>query len=106
MADKYLPNGGLNPIWCMEDDARKEADAIMESIEDLFDCDGVHTRLELDLGDGVKAHIEPDDDEYEDDGNDNIDMISKYEAKFQFIKMHSDNPEDLKLAREIIGLDN
>lgn len=107
MANKYLPNGALNPIWCMEDDARKEAEAIKESIEDIFDCDGIEAGLELDLGEGVVAHIgkvlgdEDDDDDYDD-----IDPLSDYEAKFQFIKMHSDNPEDLKLAREIVGLDN
>jgi hypothetical protein len=104
MADKYLPNGGLNPIWCMEDDARKEAEAITESIESLFDCDGITTHLELDLGEGVAAHIEKIYNEYDDE--DDIDILSDYEAKFRFIKMHSDNPEDLKLAREIVGLNN
>ena len=106
MANKYLPNGALNPIWCMEDDARKETEAIMESLEDIINNGGINTSLELDLGEGVTAHIGSIyDDEVCDDDDDDIDMFSDYEAKFQFIKMHSDNPEDLKLAREIVGLD-
>ena len=105
MANKYLPNGALNPIWCMEDDARREAESIKESIADIFDCEGIAAGLELDLGGGVTAFMEQVYDE-EEDGDDDSDKFSEYEAKFQFIKMHSNNPEDLKLAREIVGLDN
>ena len=35
-----------------------------------------------------------------------ITLDEELEIKFNFIKRHSDNPEDLQLAREIAGLPN
>lgn len=96
MASKYLKGGALNPAWCDEQDAA----LLTESIMELYDLFGDDMDLDLELTEGVNITI----------SNKNKEMCkiinteSDYEAKFNFIKNHSATPEDLKLAREIIGL--
>ena len=102
MANKYLPGGALNPAWCDEQDANMEAERITDALLDIFNDDLIDADVALNLGDGVMVTICNKDE-------DDISKIKscsedEYEAKFQFIKRHSDNEEDLKLAREIIGL--
>lgn len=100
MADKYLKGGSLNPAWCDEQDAIAESESIKQAINDLLECMETDVNFEIDLGGGISVSATP---------NYNSDEIlfieDDYEAKFNFIKRHSDNPEDLKLAREIIGLE-
>lgn len=104
MANKYLPGGALNPIWCDEQDAEEMAESITESIMDIFECDDIDAGIEIDLGEGVVLNAQKSSSNR---NNGNLCIADNdYEAKFNFIKQHSGNPEDLKLAREIIGLKN
>ena len=105
MANKYLPGGGLNPIWCDEQDAIEEVERISSALENIFDDDSMDADVSLDLGEGVTLNLSKKDYNSDDDNDvDDRNFEDIYEAKFNFIKRHSDNEEDLKLAREILGL--
>lgn len=102
MANKYLKGGALNPAWCDEQDAKAMTESIIDSLYDLF-TNGVDIGISLQLGEGVDISLSRKP------MNMNtmctiVDTESEYEAKFNFIKNHSGTPEDLKLAKEIIGL--
>ena len=102
MARKYLKGGALNPAWCDEQDVAYETESIMNSLYDLFNMD-MDLDLNLDLAEGVNVNIS--NKRIEEDMCTIVNIIDDYEAKFEFIKRHSGSPEDLKLAREIIGLE-
>lgn len=102
MADKYLKGGALNPAWCDEQDRALLTESIKNNLCDLFN--NMDIDLNLELAEGVNVIISnKNDDEPKDMCM--IDTERDYEAKFNFIKNHSSTPEDLKLAREIIGLE-
>ena len=100
MTRKYLKGGALNPAWCEEQDAAMQAEWICECLEDLFKT-GMEMDLNLQLSDAVNVNLS--NRSYEEMFS-SMEAESIYEAKFNFIKNHSDTPEDLKLAREILGL--
>ena len=101
MANKYLKGGALNPAWCDEQDAALLKESIFDTICNLFDT--MEIDLDLELTEGVNINI----------SNKPqlktmctiVDADNDYEAKFNFIKRHSDTPEDLELAKKIIGLE-
>ena len=103
MADKYLKGGALNPAWCDEQDAALMKEEIMDSICNLFD--NIDINLDLQLGDAVNVHIS-NNKELKNNMCTIIEPEKEYEAKFNFIKRHSDTPENKKLAMEIVGLNN
>lgn len=98
MADKYLKGGALNPAWCDEQDAKIETESIINSLYNLFDQ--LDINLNIQLGDSIGIGISKDKNLKDMC----INTEGDYEAKFKFIKNHSDTPENLKLAKEIIGL--
>lgn len=103
MANKYLKGGALNPVWCDEQDAEIFSESITDSIFNLLDI--LDINFDLQLMEGVNINVS---NKRKDEGRIMCDIINTenyYEAKFNFIKNHSGTPEDLKLAREIIGLD-
>ena len=103
MANKYLPGGALNPIWCEEQDAEEMTESITESLMDIFESDDIDADVQINLGEGVIVNARKSS------SNESRNVCiaeNDYEAKFNFIKQHSDDPDDLKLAREIIGLKN
>ena len=103
MANKYLKGGALNPAWCNEQDAEIITNNIMESISGLFDIMDID--LNLQLGEGVCINVSKKCKEKEPMNMCTIiDTESDYEAQFNFLKNHSGTPEDLQLAKEIIGL--
>ena len=99
MANKYLKGGALNPAWCDEQDAKIETESIINSLYNLFDQ--LDIDLNIQLGDSIDVSISKDKNLKD---MCTINIEDNYEAKFKFIKNHSDTPEDLKLAKEIIGL--
>jgi len=103
MAEKYLKTGALNPAWCDEQYVAHQTERIMDGLEDFLNGD-IDANLSLDLGDNVSLNISGK----RTNNKSMCELVGidekDYEAKFNFIKQHSDNPEDLKLAREIIGL--
>lgn len=101
MARKYLPGGALNPAWCDEQDRLLQTESINSALSDLFDTMDID--LNLKLGEGVDVSISNKNKEPKSMCV-SLDTESEYEAKFNFIKRHSATPEDLQLAREIIGL--
>lgn len=104
MARKYLPGGALNPIWCDEQDAEREKKYVSDLV-DLFMTlsDGPNVNMDLEMGDeGV--HIKLSGNKVQKVVCQNIDSYNDYEEKFEFLKTHSDTPEDLELAMKIIGL--
>lgn len=99
MASKYLKGGALNPAWCDEQDAAFLKESISESIGSLFS--NMMMDIELELAEGVNINV----------SNKKLKNMctvvnteNDYEAKFNFIKKHSATPEDLELAKEIVGL--
>ena len=71
---------------------------------DIFESDDIDADVQINLGEGVVVNARKKSNSNE---SRNVCIAENdYEAKFNFIKQHSDNPEDLKLAREIIGLKN
>lgn len=101
MANKYLKGGALNPVWCAEQDAKIAANSFSNSILDLFNL--IDMDINLEIADGVTATIS-NTRRKEERQMCTIIESNDYEAKFNFIKRHSDTPEDLELAKQIIGL--
>lgn len=105
MAKKYLPGGALNPAWCDEQDAAIMTEEIMDGLEDIFNA--LDSEIELELAEGINLNISNKQQNIESSNEmcRTIHSLEKeYEAKFNFIKNHSETPEDLQLAKEIIGL--
>lgn len=102
MARKYLKGGALNPAWCDEQDRESLTESIMDSLCDLFR--NIDMDLNLKLAEGVNVTISNKCKEESKEMCTIINTESDYEAKFNFIKNHSGTPEDLQLAKEIIGL--
>lgn len=105
MSKKYLPGGAINPAWAKEQQVDYIANNITDGLWELFNSIGMELNLELSEGVNLKISNQNNTKDMcsvEDRGN----MNDYLESKFNFIKNHSDTPEDLKLAREIIGLDN
>ena len=103
MAEKYLKGGALNPAWCDEQDKAQEVENIMYGLEEIFN--NMNAELNLQLGEGVDVTVSNKTSNIPLNNMCNIiDLEKEYEAKFNFIKNHSGTPEDLKLAKEIIGL--
>lgn len=100
MARKYLKGGALNPAWCDEQDVALLKESIFDSICNLFNTMDID--LNLQLGEGVAINIS---NKPLKNMCNIIDTENDYEAKFNFVKNHSGVPEDLQLAREIIGLE-
>lgn len=109
MARKYLPGGALNPIWCEEEDARVLAENSMDMMKAMYELyvmmandPDINMNFDLELAEGLNVNVSGK--EKPKDMCSIIDTESEYEAKFNFLKRHSSTPEDLKLAKEIIGL--
>ena len=101
MARKYLPGGALNPAWCDEQDIAADTESIMNSLSYLLEEMDIDLNLQLAEGIGVSIYNKNKEPK---SMCSVLDTESEYEAKFNFIKRHSATPEDLQLAREIIGL--
>lgn len=97
--DKYLKGGSLNPRWVDEQNRQKTVEDTMDNLHELLECFEIN-EININLAEGIDLSLSPGNNSSSVSIDDN-----DYEAKFKFIKDHSDNPEDLKLAREIIGLD-
>lgn len=76
----YNPGGGLNVFWVDEDMERIRKEKIKEEMQFYKDLER----------------------EFRDSNSSDIDY--ELEAKFEFLKKHSDNPEDLELAKKILGI--
>ena len=101
MARKYLKGGALNPIWCDEQDAEIFADSIVDSLSNLFGTMDID--LNLQFGEGIDVNISNKRSD-EKEMCSIVNTENDFEAKFDFLKRHSDTPEDLELAMRIIGL--
>ena len=103
MANKYLNGGALNPVWCEEEDIHTETERIMDGLKEIFESE-YDVGLNINLSEGISITLsnkKPNSNQM----CNIVDMTDRdYESKFNFIKQHSDDPDDLKLAREIIGL--
>lgn len=91
--DKYIKGGSLNPFWINElrYQTRLKNNGRIPGEDDDFipfsEC------LE-----NVINNFDSDDD------CDDISYEDELEAKFNFLKKHSDSEEDLELAKQILGL--
>ena len=94
--DKYLKGGSLNPAWVNEQEKQNIVDSIKDGLEELAEC--IDVKINMSLAEGIDLSLA---NRCIDHSTSSIDSL---EDKFNFIKRHSDNPEDLKLAREIVGL--
>ena len=101
MARKYLKGGALNPAWCDEQDAQSLTESIMNAIDSLLD--NTDFDINLQLGEGVDISISNKNNELKNMCN-IVNTENDYEVMFNFLKNHSETPEDLQLAKEIIGL--
>lgn len=105
MANKYLKGGALNPAWCDEQDAALITKNIMDGMESLFNIfRNMDMEFNLQLGEGVDINISKYKEKETKEMCTIINTENDYEAKFNFIKKHSATPEDLELAKEIVGL--
>lgn len=93
---KYLPGGALNPAWVDEQEANHITKNIIDGLWELFN--NLDINLNLELTEGVNINISNQNKK------DMCTIVNDYDQKFDFIKRHSDTPEDLKLAKEIVGL--
>ena len=76
--------------------------SILQSLSNIFE--DLDMDFNVQLGDGIDISISKSNEPSK-NMCDVVNTADDYEAKFNFIKNHSDTPEDLKLAREIIGLE-
>lgn len=105
MATKYLKGGALNPAWCDEQDVELEVERVSESMELLYELlSEFDIDFNLQLGEGVDVSISKNSNDKQKEMCTIINTENDYEAKFNFLKNHSATPEDLQLAKEIIGL--
>lgn len=93
--EKYVKGGGLNPFW-MEYEIERYS---KENSNDYHD-DNTDDNIMCEIIDLIDDYV----NNYCDD-NDDISYEDKLEADFQFLKRHSDSEEDLKLAKQILGID-
>lgn len=103
MVKKYLKGGALNPAWCDEQDAIIMKGSILDGLYNFFN-NNVDIELNLELAEGVHINISNRNKEERKEMCTIINTNNDYESKFNFIKSHSSTPEDLELAKEIIGL--
>lgn len=96
-SNKYNPGGGLNYFWVEEEIERIRKEKMREEMEDCGES--IESIMEDFASNLLKSMAKVP--VCNNDGNINNEL----EAKFQFIKNHSDNPEDLELAKKIIGID-
>lgn len=96
LTEKYLPGGALNPYWVLEQkqelSSREEDEIEDELLEAIKECSVTPDEALLEMCKVIPASRLP------------ISLEDELETKFNFIKRHSDSPEDLQLAREIAGL--
>lgn len=105
--EMYLKNGSLNPFWVDEDIDRHAKKEFEEYASYLSKCFRNSLKSAIDeCRDDINALAEEyDDDEDDDDEEEETDIGAELEAKFQFIKRHSNDPDDLELAKKILGID-
>lgn len=104
MADMYVKGGSLNPFWVDEQidkAAKREFEEYMGTVSEGL----TNTLREVinEFSDEISEYYDEEDDEEEKD--EKVNIADELEAKFQFIKRHSDDPEDLALAKKILGID-
>lgn len=106
MANKYLKGGALNPAWCDEQDAAIETENIMNSINFLDIFNNIGFDLNLQLGEGVNINITKNREPKKEMctiANTKTEY-SDAEAKLNYLKYHSNTPEELELSMKLIGL--
>ena len=103
MARKYLKGGSLNPAWCEEQDVELIREGIIGGITTAL-LNNLNFGLELELEEGINLSISNKQENQIPIEYNYIDTESDYEAKFNFLKRHSGTPEDLELAKQIIGI--
>ena len=92
--EKYVKGGGLNPFWIDYEIERYSK----ENSDDY--CDTITNTDNSSICDFVDMSSDYSINYYDD-----ISYEDKLEADFQFLKRHSDSEEDLKLAKQILGID-
>lgn len=80
--EKYIKGGGINPFWMFEQEEQALEDDFIDSLMSCIDMI-------------VPVSVV---------NNQQQDTLNELEAKYQFLKNHSDSPEDLQLAKEILGI--
>ena len=105
MADMYVKGGSLNPFWGDEQidkAAKKEFKEYMGTVSEGL----TNTLREVinEFSNEISEYYAEEGDEEEED-DEKVNIADELEAKFQFIKRHSDDPEDLALAKKILGID-
>ena len=104
MADMYVKGGSLNPFWVDEDIDRCAKEEFKENMQYLSNQFRDSIKKVIDEFRDEINELNDDEDE-DDEEEENDDIAAELEAKFQFIKRHSDNPDDLALAKKILGID-
>lgn len=100
MADMYVKGGSLNPFWVDEQIDKAAKKEFKEYIGTV--SEGLTNTLREVINEFSNEISEYYDEEEEDE---KVNIADELEAKFQFIKRHSDDPEDLALAKKILGID-
>lgn len=100
--NKYLKTGAINPAWAEERDEEIMTNGIMECIDNLLDS--IDLNMDIELAKGVNINVSNKQNKQHTEMCSIVPPLDDYESKFEFIKRHSNSPEDLKLAREIVGL--
>jgi hypothetical protein len=110
---KYLRNGAISPMWAMLQCRQDQEDHEIEFVKRLADatrgCNMSVTKC-LPFNCTIASIGNNSDDDYDyddyDDYDDDISVEEDLQAQFDFLKSHSDNPEDLELAKIILQLYN
>jgi hypothetical protein len=96
MSKKYLPGGSLNPYWVLNQKKQihdnEEVELGNELDDILEDCTIDRDVATIEMRKLTPVVRVP------------ITLNDELEAKFNFVKRHSKDPNDLQLAREIVGL--
>lgn len=107
MSRKYIHGGGINPRWVLEQEQAKqkkeqeEYELVLKEREDykinkLKDMvKELSYSASIQLKNGINATINNNEGNYQN---------YTLEDKFNFLKAHSDNPEDLELAKQILRI--
>ena len=91
---EYTPCGGISQLWLYEKEKEREE-------KEREECENSIANIVKNISYGVSAQLR---NGTKIDINNNNNNSITLEDKFNFLKAHSDNPEDLELAKQILGI--
>jgi hypothetical protein len=108
MPEKYVRGGNINPFWVMaEREKIMEEKALKKNNAKFYaELEKITKEYKEEVRKEVREELLQEfKEKHKQMVHEADSMPNDYDAKFQFLKSHSDTPEDLALAKSILGID-